>query len=266
MRITTAGAVLFATLYLGGPVFMLCAQPWHLGDQAAKDRAWHDTRRAGLSPDPDLHPGAVVQVFAARAWGIRGVVAEHTWIAVKPAQAAAYRIYQIQGWLPAEQGSSPLVIETGVPDRYWMGARPRLLLDLRGRNAQRVVPGIAKAAAAYPHRNTYRLWPGPNSNTFTAWMARTVPGLACEMPVTAVGKDYPAGCGLLAPTPSRTGRQLGLWGLAGIGAGRCEGLEINLLGLNLKIDIFDRALELPGIGRLQLTAGIGVDRGATIPE
>ena len=42
----------------------------------------------------------------------------------------------------------------------------------------------------YPYANTYSLWPGPNSNTFTAWIARAVPELETDLPATAIGKDY----------------------------------------------------------------------------
>src|SRR5947209_8250000 len=38
-------------------------------------------------------------------------------------------------------------------------------------------------------RDAYRYWPGPNSNTYPAWVLREA-GVAGELPPKAVGKDY----------------------------------------------------------------------------
>ena len=50
------------------------------------------------APDPDAHPGAVIQVYGADVWGFRGNFAIHTWLAVKPENAATYDIFQVIGW------------------------------------------------------------------------------------------------------------------------------------------------------------------------
>src|SRR2546423_575842 len=57
---------------------------------------WYEARRdpTGLAPDPAGTPEAVVQVYAARAVSWRGVVAVHTWIAVKPTGAGRYTRYE----------------------------------------------------------------------------------------------------------------------------------------------------------------------------
>ena len=52
----------------------------------------------GLAPDPATHREAVVQVYAARVIGWRGVFGVHTWIAAKPAAASQYTVYEIIGW------------------------------------------------------------------------------------------------------------------------------------------------------------------------
>ena len=53
---------------------------------------------AGLAPDAASTPEAVVQVYGARAWGWRGNFGVHTWVAVKPAKAEAYVVYEVIGW------------------------------------------------------------------------------------------------------------------------------------------------------------------------
>ena len=70
------------------------------------------------------------------------------------------------------------------------------------------------------------------------------------MPPTAIGKDYLPGPALAALSPSGTGVQLSLLGLAGITVGWEEGLELNLLGLTFGVDMRRPALKLPAVGRL----------------
>src|SRR4029077_12914611 len=90
----------------------------------------------------------------------------------------------------------------------------------------------AAVASSYPYPNAYRPWPGPNSNTFLAHIARQVPDLAIQLPSNAVGKDFLPRGGLFAAAPSGSGFQLSLYGLFGILLAAREGLEVNLLGLS----------------------------------
>jgi|GEM_PF-6703546 len=55
---------------------------------------WRTASRepAGIAPDPATTPEALVQVYAARAWGWRGRFAVHSWIAVKPSNAPAFTV------------------------------------------------------------------------------------------------------------------------------------------------------------------------------
>ena len=93
------------------------------------------------------------------------------------------------------------------------------------------------------------MYPGPNSNTFTAWVGRLIPELKLDLPPTAIGKDY-LGDKLIAKAPSGTGFQFSVLGLLGLLAGVEEGIEINLAGLTFGIDPLDLALKLPAIGRI----------------
>ena len=55
----------------------------------------------------------------------------------------------------------------------------------------------------------YTLWPGPNSNTFVAWITRAVPELKVDLPATAIGKDYLGGR-MFSSAPSGSGFQFSL--------------------------------------------------------
>ncbi|NIP79111.1 MAG: DUF3750 domain-containing protein, partial [Actinobacteria bacterium] len=100
--------------------------------------------------------------------------------------------------------------------------------------------------ASYPHATEYGLWPGPNSNTFTAHVGREVPELELDLPTTAIGKDYIPNGGLVDGAPSGTGGQLSLYGLLGVTVAKEEGLELNILALNFGVDVLRPAIKLPG--------------------
>lgn len=201
----------------------------------------------GLAPDPAATPEAVLQVYAARTWGMRGLVGVHTWVAVKPANAQAYTVYEVIGWRLRWAGSA-LAIHQRAPDARWFDNVPELLADKRGAEAAKLIPRIDAAARAYPYAGEYTVWPGPNSNTFTAWIARAVPELAVDFPATAIGKDYRES--LFGTAPSGSGGQFSLGGLFALTASGVEGLEVNVLGLTFGINPFDPALKLPLLGRI----------------
>ena len=216
-----------------------------------RDVPWYQARRdpTGLAPDPATTPEVVIQVYAARAVRWRGVFSVHTWIAVKPSGAAKYTRWEVLGF-GVKRGAPAVRIDRTGPDNYWFGAPPRLLLDRRGGDGDALIERIRAAVARYPYPSTYRAWPGPNSNTFTAYVARAVPELRLELPAHALGKDFLSDGRVFAAAPSGTGRQFSLYGLAGVLLAAREGIEVNILGFSLGIDLARPALRLPLVGRL----------------
>jgi len=212
---------------------------------------WYDARRdsTGLAPDAATTQEAVLQVYAARTYGWRGAFGVHTWFALKPAGAKGYTRVEVIGWRYYHSGDG-LRVRNGDPDGYWFGSRPQILLDRRGPAAERLIDAVLTAAERYPHRDKYRVWPGPNSNTFTAFVAREVPELRLDLPPNAIGKDYLPDGALVADVPSGTGKQVSLFGLLGVLVGEEEGIEVNLLGFTFGIDLSPLALKLPGLGRV----------------
>ncbi len=208
-----------------------------------------DHSATGLAPSPADTPEAVVQVYAARTWGLRGSVAVHTWIATKRAGEDRYRRHEVIGWRLYRTGSA-LAQRNGSPDDQWFSNRPLLLLDRRGDGVDGLIDRIEAAIDEYPYTREYRTWPGPNSNTFTAYVGRRVPELGLQLPPTAIGKDYLADSAWLAKPPSGHGVQLSVLGLAGIIASPREGLEVNLLGLSAGIGANPFGVKLPGLGAL----------------
>ncbi len=152
---------------------------------------WRTASRAsaGIAPDPATTPEPVIQVYGADAWGWRGIFAIHTWISVKPAFAREYTVYEVIGWRE-RWGQTVLRIEKDVPDRYWFGSEPELLLDKRGEGVNEIIDKLEASVKEYPWAHTYRVFPGPNSNTFPAWVAKRIPELGLELPFSAIGSGW----------------------------------------------------------------------------
>ena len=229
-----AGLLLFA-LMAGRSVI---AQDWRTASTAP----------VGLAPDPAATPEAVVQVYGARTWGWRGNFGVHTWVAVKPEKATAYTVYEVIGWR-LRWSDTVVAIHHRAADARWYGNAPELYSDKRGPEAEKLIPRIDAAARAYPYTREYSAWPGPNSNTFTAWITRAVPELETDLPPTAIGKDFLSN-GPVGSAPSGSGMQFYIAGLFALTASGVEGLELNLLGLTFGINPFDPSLKLPLVGRL----------------
>jgi hypothetical protein len=194
----------------------------------------------------------VIQVYAARTVGWRGLFGVHTWVVLKPEGASAYRRYEVIGW-GVDNGLSAIRVDRTGPDNYWFGSRPELLVDARGDGVETLIGRVEDAVARYPYTSIYRTWPGPNSNTFVAWIGREVPELRLHLPPTAIGKDYLPNGTPVGRTPSGRGGQLSLLGMAGVLAGWDEGVEVNVLGLTFGVDLRTPALKLPVAGRIGLS-------------
>jgi hypothetical protein len=238
--------LLLSLLFLIGlPLLLVVSGQAQLG----RDYRRADRSSTGIAPPAESTPEAVVQIYAARALNWRGIFGVHTWIATKPAHATEYTLHQVIGWRTF-RGLPAVVSAPGIPDGRWFGNEPELLGELRGEAAEQAIPKIIDAVASYPYPEDYILWPGPNSNTFTAYVGRQVPELKMDLPVTAIGKDYPINGSLVDRAPSGTGYQFSMLGVLGLTMAREEGIEMNLLGLSFGIDFVRPALKLPFIGRL----------------
>ena len=221
---------------------------WSLDE---RPRNWWEARwsSAGILPAPASDPQPRVYVFAARTGGWRSIFAVHTWIVVKPANAESYTRYDVTGF-----GSRPLRVNGYLPDSYWIGNRPEMIADIGGERAAAAIPKIERAIERYADAadNAYRLWPGPNSNTFVATVLRAAPELEVAMPPVAIGKDFRADGSLFGLTESETGVEMSLYGLLGIKVGRVEGIEVNFLSLVAGLDVQRPAVKIPAFGRIGL--------------
>lgn len=225
---------------------------WQDGSRIAQAQTlgWYQLSRepTQLLPEARSTPEAVVAVLAAPTYGWRGYFAVHPWIVYKRADDPQYTRYEVIGW----RRHDVVRRNHAPPDAQWYGATPEVLVKWQGQQAANLIPQIEAAIQSYPYPQHYRSYPGPNSNTFLAHIGREVPGLTLDLPPTAIGKDYRPWTAPIGLSPSGQGLQLSIEGVLGVIVSLQEGLELNLLGLNLGIDLNCPALRLPFVGRLGL--------------
>ena len=140
--------------------------------------------------EPSLNPGgAVIRVYGADVWGIRGRFAIHTWIATKGVADDDFTLHEIIGWRLRRNGTA-LTITRGQPDRPWFNSPAILLHEVTGDMAAELIPKVHAAIHSYPYAKDYTMWPGPNSNSFTEWVGLRVPALKLNLPTKAIGRSW----------------------------------------------------------------------------
>jgi hypothetical protein len=206
------------------------------------------------------NPEAVVRILSARTVSWRGSIASHSWVVIKDAHAPAYERFDYTAW------GGPIWKDRFAPDGRWFGSAPEVIFAADGDAAAGMIPVIRRTIRnyRYPRPGDYRLWPGPNSNTFVAAIMQAV-SMKASLPSTAIGKDFPYDGRRAGWTPSKTGVRLNFGGYFGVTLGWYEGIELNVLGAVVGVDIRRPALKLPGVGRLGIAANSSASAAAARP-
>ena len=119
-----------------------------------------------------------------------GVLAEHYWFVVH--NEATGRRERWEVWQSPNAGGESfghLHCDLKHPDEGVGGGPARVVAEWREEDAQRLHRVIRETKDSYPYRERYFPWPGPNSNTFVAWVLRQA-GVEVALPWKALGKDY----------------------------------------------------------------------------
>ncbi|WP_429807911.1 DUF3750 domain-containing protein [Ensifer sp. B1-9] len=242
MKFARRLAALFLVIYLLPA--LASAGWWYMQDrpQSWRDADWSS---AGILPKAAESADAAVYVFSATTGGMKGAVASHAWIVTKEQGAASYNRYDKVGW------GKPIRQNAYLPDARWYSNEPRLVVSVTGTEASRLIPKIEAAIAGYPYASPggYRIWPGPNSNTFVAHVLRSVPELGAVLPPDAVGRDYLPEGKLFQIDADGRDMHATLYGVAGISAGARSGLELHFFGLVAGFDFARPGIKIPALGR-----------------
>jgi hypothetical protein len=128
----------------------------------------------------------VVQLYRAGI-PLLGWIAAHYWFVVRDAD----RCERWEVWQRPNAGGRAighLHCNLKPPEAHVGGGPTVLLAEWRGEEAERL-RRVLVDSERYPFCRRYRYWPGPNSNTFVAWVFRQA---RIEYPLgrLALGKNY----------------------------------------------------------------------------
>lgn len=203
---------------------------------------------AHINPVPAETTDAVFQIYGARVVSWRGAFGIHTWIAARKKNSQDYHVYHLDYPSNPQPNQQTFISSLArVPDFYWWGNKPFLIASITGEAASSAISRLDGLVADYPYKNVYDAVPGPNSNTFTAYVIKNTPEIQVALPPAAIGKDYPVFNQLWYETPSRQGHTLSWKGVIGLTISRYEGFYINILGLPLGMDFRRKTIVLPGL-------------------
>lgn len=205
-----------------------------------------DWSSSGVLPKATADGEAAIYVLSAATGGLKGAVASHAWIVTKQAGDRVYNRYDKVGW------GTPIRRNMREADGAWYSNRPNIVVAITGAEAARLIPQVEAAIQSYPYATpgAYRIWPGPNSNTFVAHVLRTVPDLGAVLPPDAVGRDYLPEGRLFSVDADGRDIHATLYGLLGISAGVRSGFELHFMGLVAGVDVARPALKIPAFGRV----------------
>lgn len=220
---------------------------WSAKERPASWRA-ADWSASGLLSDPAAAPDAAIYLMAARTGGLKGAFSVHSWIVLKKANGNGYDRYEKVGW------GSPVRHNGYAPDARWYSNEPWIVHEVTGEKAARLIPRFEAAIERYPYRNRgdYHIWPGPNSNTFVAYLLNAVPEFGGRMPPNAVGRDFAPGAVSVDWRPESFDLHATIQGVIGFTLGLGSGIEVHVAGLVAGIDFTRPALKIPAYGRLEL--------------
>lgn len=95
----------------------------------------------------------------------------HHWFVVRDGDAAdRWEVWQTKNAGGESRGH--VVKNLMAPQRGVGGGDAVCLFTWRGSDAEGLVRALRRAWVSYPFQNVYRAFPGPNSNTFVAWILR----------------------------------------------------------------------------------------------
>jgi len=129
-----------------------------------------------------------VELRYASLPSLLGLVASHYWFVVFD----GHEVHRWEVWQTKNAGGRGIGhvhCDLKPPDAGVGGGPARLAAAWTGEEAPRLVR-VLESAGAYPFCHRYSCWPGPNSNTFAAWVLREA-GIRYHLGRMALGKRYP---------------------------------------------------------------------------
>ena len=129
-----------------------------------------------------------VELRYATLPGVLRFVAAHYWFVVwDGAGCQRWEVWQTRN--AGGRSIGHVHCDLKPPDAGVGGGPMRVAARFTGRDAAAIAK-VLREVEIYPHCDRYFVWPGPNSNTFVAWVLRRA-GIAHPLHWMAFGKRYP---------------------------------------------------------------------------
>jgi hypothetical protein len=129
-----------------------------------------------------------VQLRYATLPGPLGLFAAHYWLVVFDGESC----HRWEVWQTKNAGGRSIGhvhCDLKPADAGVGGGPARVAAEWTGPQAV-AIQSVLEKAEAYPHCGRYLVWPGPNSNTFVAWVLRRA-RVEHKLGPMALGKRYP---------------------------------------------------------------------------
>lgn len=184
----------------------------------------------------------VVQLRRATLPSLLGPLAVHYWFIAFNPETRKWERWEV--WQDAGADATSwghIRKDLMLPDNNVGGGPYAIEMEWHGAKAQNIYM-VLNAPANYPYQNVYRPWPGPNSNTYVAWVLKQARA-SHDLDPRGIGRDYLGWLGV-GLTTTRTGIQLES-PIVGIKAGLNDGVEIHVLCFTLGLDVWTPALKTP---------------------
>ena len=117
-----------------------------------------------------------------------GAIAVHYWFVVFDDTGACHR-WEV--WQTKDAGGTShghVHCDLKSPEDGVGGGPSRCAATWTGDEAARIA-AVLNDPASYPHRGLYRYWPGPNSNSFVAWVLRRA-GIQYALHWKGIGRKW----------------------------------------------------------------------------
>ena len=129
-----------------------------------------------------------VQLRYATLPGILGLIAVHYWFVVREGdRCRRWEVWQTKNAGGVSIGHVHCDLKS--PDAGVGGGPMRIAAEWTQADAAAICH-VLENITTYPHRERYLAWPGPNSNTFVAWVLRRA-GIRHRLGPMALGARYP---------------------------------------------------------------------------
>lgn len=122
---------------------------------------------------PNTEATCEVRLYSATIPGIIGLIAAHYWFVTDDKSG----FHRFEVWQTPVERNWPMCRghvqrDLMLPMTNVGGGKTKLVTTWKSNEALRIQTALHNATSTYPYYHKYSPWPGPNSNTYIAWILK----------------------------------------------------------------------------------------------